>query len=258
MSVAGGPNLIKNGLVLELDAGNIKSYQSGSTTWFDKSGNNLNGTLINGPTFNTGSGGSIVFDGVDDYVGEPYTSLLNLGTQFSICSFVKLGNTSQIMQPIFGAPDVNFGVNTQGYFFYWYRDSGNGLSGSALRLQFGQSNWQWNLYGSNGNTITNTNWHYVCVTTSGLNTSLPTVTFYVDGINVGSNYWNAASKAPILYSSNTGSIRVNSVYFPSRPTYDGPYYLTGNTGVVQLYNKELSAQEVLQNYNAQKSRFGLT
>ena len=54
MSVAGGPNLIKNGLVLALDAGNIKSYQSGSTVWYDKSGNNLSGSLINGPTFNTG------------------------------------------------------------------------------------------------------------------------------------------------------------------------------------------------------------
>ena len=57
-----GPNLVTNGLVLALDAGNTKSYQSGSTTWFDKSRNGNNGTLTNGPTFSSANGGSIVFE----------------------------------------------------------------------------------------------------------------------------------------------------------------------------------------------------
>ena len=61
-----------NGLILSLDAANTKSYQSGSTTWFDKSGNAKNGTLTNGPTFNSENGGSIVFDGVNETI--------NLGT----------------------------------------------------------------------------------------------------------------------------------------------------------------------------------
>jgi hypothetical protein len=80
MSVKGGPNTVTSGLVLELDAGNIKSYQSGSTTWFDKSGFANNGTLINGPTFNTGSGGSIVFDGTNDFV--------NLGDKLNNLSYI--------------------------------------------------------------------------------------------------------------------------------------------------------------------------
>ena len=67
MSVKGGPATVTSGLVLELDAGNIKSYPTTGTTWFDKSGNANNGTLVNGPTFDTGSLGSIVFDGVNDY-----------------------------------------------------------------------------------------------------------------------------------------------------------------------------------------------
>ena len=64
MSAFGGPNIITDGLVLNLDAGNIKSYPESGTTWFDKSGNGNDGTLTNGPTFDSGSLGSIVFDGV--------------------------------------------------------------------------------------------------------------------------------------------------------------------------------------------------
>ena len=74
-AVEGGPNVVYNGLVLYLDAANNKSYVSGSTSWNDLTGNKNVGTLTNGPTFNTGSGGSIVFDGVDDYV--------NLGTSIN-------------------------------------------------------------------------------------------------------------------------------------------------------------------------------
>jgi hypothetical protein len=61
------PNIVTDGLVLYLDAANVKSYVSGSTTWVDiAAGNNV--TLTNGPTFNSGNNGSIVFDGTNDYV----------------------------------------------------------------------------------------------------------------------------------------------------------------------------------------------
>jgi hypothetical protein len=58
-----GPNVVTNGLVLNLDAANTKSYVSGSTTWRDLSGNGNNGTLVNGPTFSSNYGGGIVFNG---------------------------------------------------------------------------------------------------------------------------------------------------------------------------------------------------
>ena len=62
------PKIVTDGLVLVLDAGNIKSYRSGSTSWFDLSGSTTTGSLVNGPTFNGGNGGSIVFDGTNDRV----------------------------------------------------------------------------------------------------------------------------------------------------------------------------------------------
>ena len=68
MGVAGGPDLIQDGLVLDFDASDRNSYVSGSTTWFDLSGNsNNNAVLVNGPTFTGSNGGAIVFDGTNDY-----------------------------------------------------------------------------------------------------------------------------------------------------------------------------------------------
>ncbi len=82
MSFVHSPKIVTDGLVLALDAGNTKSYTSGSTTWFDKSGNANNGTLTNGPTFSSANGGSIVFDGVDDRV--EFGSFGSLPTQGTI------------------------------------------------------------------------------------------------------------------------------------------------------------------------------
>ena len=74
MSVSNNPSIISNGLILALDAADKNSYPGSGTAWTDLSGNGNNGTLINGPTFNTGSLGNIVFDGVDDY-GKPISIL---------------------------------------------------------------------------------------------------------------------------------------------------------------------------------------
>ena len=79
------PNLVTNGLVLCYDPANTKSFVSGSTTLFDLTSSKDDGSLINGPTFNSANGGSIVFDGVDDYVLCPkQTSLVLLLLVLSI------------------------------------------------------------------------------------------------------------------------------------------------------------------------------
>ena len=63
MGTARGPKLVTKGLVLALDAASPKSYPGSGTTWSDLTGNNLNATLFNGPTFSTDNFGTIVFDG---------------------------------------------------------------------------------------------------------------------------------------------------------------------------------------------------
>ena len=63
-------NIVKNGLILDMDAAKRDSYPGTGTAWNDISGFQYNGTLTNGPTFNSSNGGSIVFDGVDDRVSR--------------------------------------------------------------------------------------------------------------------------------------------------------------------------------------------
>ena len=63
-----GPQVITNGLQLYLDAGDSSSYPGSGSTWYDLSGNENNGTLVNGPTYSSADGGFIAFDGSNDYV----------------------------------------------------------------------------------------------------------------------------------------------------------------------------------------------
>ena len=78
MSSKCGPDINENGLVLFLDAANRLSYPGSGTAWSDLSGNSNTGTLTNGPTFSAGNQGSIVFDGVDDYISGG--SIIPVGT----------------------------------------------------------------------------------------------------------------------------------------------------------------------------------
>jgi hypothetical protein len=68
MGISYNPRIVTDGLVLALDAGNTKSYPGSGTAWTDLSGRGNTGTLVNGPTYSSANGGSIVFDGVNDYV----------------------------------------------------------------------------------------------------------------------------------------------------------------------------------------------
>ena len=87
------PKIVTDGLVLYLDAANTKSYVSGSTVWNDISRGGNNGSLINGPTFISGNGGSIVFDGVNNYV--EFGDVLDLGTNsMTVNQWVMLNTVS--------------------------------------------------------------------------------------------------------------------------------------------------------------------
>ena len=78
MATNGGPNIIEDGLVFAVDAANKKSYPGSGTTWIDLAGSN-NGTLTNGPTFDSGNGGSFDFDGADDSVPIDVSNIFPTG-----------------------------------------------------------------------------------------------------------------------------------------------------------------------------------
>lgn len=230
MSANAGPDIIENGLVLYLDAGNTKSYPGSGTTWYDKSGNSNNGTLTNGPTFNTGSGGSIVFDGVDDYVTIPTFSIPT--GSFSCESFFQWSNLGSSRGSIFS---LNYNYPTSGYLI---RQKDDGSGKFVI----------WSDYGSESGifstaALTSNTWNQVVVIQSA-----GTCLIYINGVLDSSQ----SLPNPVLNQSYPVLLGVRAVSGPSAGAY-----LPGKLGVSKVYNRVLSASEVLTNYNALKTRFGI-
>jgi hypothetical protein len=225
MASIGGPNIVENGLVLSLDAGNVKSYPGSGTTWLDKSGNSNNGTLTNGPTFNSTNGGSIVFDGVDDYVAVDTTP--NLTNPLTICAFVNTSVVTGSVQVIYG-PSANVNDN-------WLSISNNKASILATQAP------DVNNFAISGNTNIEANkWYHI---TGIVNNNVTSI--YVNGV-----FEIASSAQAFTVAGWNSTARIGQ-----RAT--GQYTFNGRIASICGYNRALTAQEILQNYNATKTRFGL-
>jgi hypothetical protein len=239
MSFSNGPTVVTNGLVLSLDAGDRNSYVSGSTTWFDLAGTN-NGTLTNGPTFNTGSGGSIVFDGVNDYciLGS---STIPQTTNWTYSSFFNL-NTLSTGSVLYGQ---YIAAGENGRVLIRLSDSIQNTSQFSLFLGNGAGYSSTFLY---TNTTASIN------TTYNLTITRENQTFnlYVNGIYDTGSIMNFT--ASLLQTTPIIGGRTNSGGSPTPVDTD---FLNGKVFTTQIYNRALSASEVQQNYNALKGRFGL-
>ena len=254
-----GPNIVKEGLVLYLDAASGTSYSpyNSGNTWRDISGNGNNGTLTNGPTYSSGNGGSFVFDGANDYTNlDAYASSLIFNSPASIAMWLRplinkssYGTIFQIGDGVATTPP-----NTGSSFVISYGDATGGLVSETFTLinyVNGESTSTTTLYGvENGIEYQNT-WVNICVVISA-----NTWTFYINGVNTAltkGSFWGGTTFG---YGNNITSKSIVSIGCTRQNvTVQAP--LQANIATTQIYNRALSAQEVLQNYNAQKSRFGL-
>jgi hypothetical protein len=226
MSFANGGKIVTNGLVLALDASDRLSYPGSGTTWTDISGNGYNGTLTNGPTFSSGNGGSITFDGSDDFVS--LTGTINLGNTFTILAWIKPSTLA-------GGDYIVYGTDANG------NDNWFGINGNAVNLFATQAS-DVNNFTISGGSITSTSiWYFI-----GCTINVSTAKVYLNAVEQNSTTraftigsWNSATNS----IGRRGSI--NQRYFP------------GNIASVQAYNRVLTTTEMLINYNASKSRFGL-
>jgi hypothetical protein len=228
-----GPDINENGLVLSLDAANYKSYTGSGTTWRDLSDNSNNGTLTNGPTFNAANMGAIVFDGTDDKVTISMNSSFIYGVSpFSLNAWIYvLGNQSQFSagfiwtQTISGRNYFTMGYHNSNYMFFTYGDGG----GTSVFTDAG--------------TVSQNTWINVCY--SRLGTGSNQFLIYINGVQKVSG--------TVSYDFN------NDSYTPTIGQYSHnglPFY--GKIANLSFYkSRGLTASEVLQNYNAVKSRFGL-
>jgi formylglycine-generating enzyme required for sulfatase activity len=226
--------IVTDGLVLWLDAGNTPSYPGSGTAWTDLSGNKNNGTLTNGPTYSSANGGSIVFDGNNDYVGTNLITEFPASAGFTFNIVLKaiddgatdvrralIGNTEF---PVSGfALGYNHDVgNTNYWMFYWYP--------SIMAANFGI------LTPNFGN--------------------IEFITFLYDG-NTDFKLYRNGILASTFSSSGTKVYKTSGNLIIAAPTQGGWSTFLGNIYVLQGYNRALTAAEVLQNFNAQKARFGL-
>ena len=220
-----GPNIVKTGLVLYLDASAKNSYNDlvDAGAWKDMSGNNNNGTLINGPTFNSDNGGSIVFDGTNDYV-QCLGSLTVTAATF-VTWIRRNGNQDQYDSILFSrgsnVTGINFQVSNQ--LGYHWNDNVNTY------------NWQ------SGLTIPDLTWCMIAVSVTS--TAATAYLCQTSGITTSTNTVSHGS-------SVLDDIKLAQDDFGSR-------FFNGNIAIAQLYNTALSAAEVSQNFNAQRSRFGV-
>ena len=223
--------IVTNGLVLALDAADRNSYVSGSTTWFDLTGNNYTGSLTNGPVFNTGSGGNIVFDGANDYVLITRPSQIVTSGSISISLWAKWTTVGTTISTIQALVDNNHSASPRQGFVIQDRPDLNKVltftvypsaAGVSSSFQVGDGTWR---------HITGTH-------------SAGTSSLYINGRLDG-----------FLSEPNMATVQpfISLGYWQNGPGR----YLTGSIASLQVYNRVLTSQEVLQNYNAQKARFGL-
>ena len=219
MGLGHSPSIVLNGLVLALDAGNPKSYPGSGTTWTDLSGRCNTGTLTNGPTYSSANGGSIVFDGTNDYVNAPLT-------KSATCTFSCWARTTTLSAA--GPMLFNAGPN-----------------GIGPDLYFNSGIISWNTWDGNSNplsattpaSVTDGNYHYyVVVNDASSNTKL-----YYDGVLLGTAaYRTAANNTNLTIGGTTDT-----------------YMWNGNISNFSIHNRALSAPEVSQNFNALRGRYGI-
>jgi hypothetical protein len=219
--------IVTDGLVFNVDAGFTPSYPKSGTTWYGVSLSGNNGTLINGPTFSTDGGGSIVFDGTNDYAsfGDGTTlSLVDEGTvsywlyfnpnSYSVMVGKRNNNSTVFNYAMWIGGDKKFDID-------------NSPSGSFKPFYDLSSE------------ISVGDWIYITVVFNNGQTS-----FYLNG------------QHKITRTLSLGPTTTEPLLL-GRNSINGTQYSKGNMAIVQIYNRALSATEVLQNFNAQKGRFGL-
>jgi len=219
-----GPRIVTNGLVLYLDAANPASYSGSGTVWNDVSGSGNTGTLINGPTYSDLGRGSIGFDVINDYVT---TLLTTTSVDNHTQSFWYKWDGFTQFKPLIYLGDT--GSNGMGLLIH---NGSTFNSGNRVGLLYGGS--AYNIFPSS--IALTTNWTQFTITRDTLTTSL---------------YQNA-----VLFASSTSSPLTSSSYsFNYGSSVGGIGGGGGNISNISFYNRALSTEEVVQNYNAIRGRF---
>lgn len=222
MSIAYNSSIVTNGLVLCLDAGNPRSYPGSGTIWNSVAGNTATGTLTNGVSYSSANTGVLVFDGVDDRVNvvNSVSSLSNLTIEIFLKTSVVDGTQNIFLDQYLS---LRYEINPSNKF----------------NIHLGNnSTWAYTNLPSSTTVVANT-WYQTVWTWNG-----SSAVMYVNGVAEN-------SLSSTAFSSGSGNITLG------QHTPDTSYAWAGNMGSVKIYNIALTADQVLQNFNATRGRYGI-
>ena len=225
-----------NGLVINLDAGNANSYPGTGTTWFDLASGN-NGTLVNGPTYDTTNGGSLYFDGTNKYTDISYTKI-NITNKLTISSWVYF-----LSQPsTTGNPNIVDKWDWPNNKRSFHIGTENGYLATSISYDGLFDN---RIVCSDNSSIVLNQWINITMTYDGR-----TLKLYKNGSLIQSSSF---SQDRNIFSDITTNIFLGR----SRGTEGSSRHLNARISGVQIYSNSLTATEILNNFNSTRGRFGL-
>jgi hypothetical protein len=243
------PTIITDGLIFNLDAASPISYPKSGNTWFDISGNN-NGTLVNTPTFDSSDGGSILFDGISDRVEiSPIGSTITGLTYGTISMWFKIPST--------GAPSTNGALftvyeGTSARYGLIIGEATNNQPNESLMSLFINESIEYASTVQKGHTYYfDDTWHNIVFTVDSGPT--PNTKIYIDGIIQILSYPFGSNSGVGFTNLSPTIITLGSGYYAG--VYNRPF--VGNIANASIYNRAITSEEQLFNYNTLKGRFGL-
>ena len=223
--LAHSPSIVTNGLVLCLDAANVKSYPGSGTTWTDLSGRGNNGTLVNGVGYSGSNLGSLSFDGVNDTVN--FGDVLDIGlSNWTVSTWIKSSTKH------FGRIVAKNNLGSDGW---WIGVSPAGSFNIGIDTVWSPSSVY--DYDTKG-------W----INLVGVWNRSSFAVIYANTVNLG-NIVDISSKSSRNLQTSF-NLRVSS-----RDAGGG--YFNGNIAQASIYNRALTPQEIQQNFNATRSRFSI-
>jgi hypothetical protein len=242
MAVQYNPGIVTDGLVLCLDAANLKSYPGTGTGWRDVSLQNNITSLVNGPTYSSVNSGVLNFDGTNDHVILP-TGIFGVGNNaFTVSIWFKTSSGGVLLSQASNQPTNIDGDAVAGL----YVDSNGKLVTACFYDGIG------NIAGTSTQSVNNGLWHNAVVTVSPVSTQTNHLS-YLNSILFHSNTRSQSGVA-----TTTGYFLCGGRFFGFLyPNWPASNYLNCQIGNVSIYRKTLSASEIQQNFNALRGRFGI-
>ena len=250
MGCSSGPDIIEDGLVLCLDAASKRSYPGTGTVWTDLKGAN-NGTLTNGPTFDAGNGGGIVFDGSNDQVIGTNSELLSFGdgssdSPFSLSCWVYLN----VNAPSSALPLIS---KYRSYDPFRGEYNFSVISGNKLMIQCLDGTTTIRCRRQSVDSLSANRWYNLASTYNG-NSSDSGFVLYLNGeVLQSSAFGQDGSYVAMQRASDPSELTIGAVLDEGNAFYQG--YFNGKVSQASVYNRALSADEIRQNYLSTKERF---